>query len=138
MVAFNKFYCFVEDVAEKKHDCANDVFKILLSNTAPDLTDRLVADMAEIAAGNGYAAGGNAAAVSDSSRTLGVYKLTLADPVAFQATGGAMAPFRYAILYNATAGLAIGWWDYGSALTLQAGEALAVDLDAAAGVLTIQ
>lgn len=57
----------------------------------------------------------------------------------FTASGGSIATFRYVVLYNDTAtnDELIGWWDYGSAVTLASGETFTVDFDAATGVLTI-
>jgi len=42
-------------------------------------------------------------------------------------------------LYNDTATNKelIGWWDYGSAITLASGETFTVDFDATNGVLTL-
>lgn len=138
MAAFNKFESFCEALAEKKHNCGSDVLKILLTNTAPVATNALKADLTEIAAGNGYTAGGTAATISSSAQTAGTYKLVLAD-VVFTAAGGSIGPFRYAVLYNDTASNdeLIGWWDYGSALTLADGDSFTVDMNATTGVLTI-
>ncbi len=140
MAAFNKFHALVEALAEKKHDLATDVLKVLLTNVAPVATNAVKADLTEIAAGAGYTAGGNTATVSSSSQTGGLYKLVLADPPTWTATGGSLGPFRYAALYNSStaAGDLIGWWDYGSSITLQAGETFQVDFDASTGVLTLQ
>jgi hypothetical protein len=96
--------------------------------------------LTEIAAGNGYTAGGTAASVTSSAQTSGTYKLVLGD-VVFTASGGSIGPFRYAVLYNDTptspADPLIGWWDYGSALTLANGESLNWDADPTTGVLTL-
>jgi len=74
----------------------------VLSNTAPTpATDDQLADITQIANGNGYTTGGATVTTSSSAQTSGVYKLVLAD-VVFTASG-AMGPFRYAILYNDTA-----------------------------------
>ena len=50
-----------------------------------------------------------------------------------------MASFRYVVLFNDTAtnDELIGWWDYGSAVSLANTETFTVDFDATNGVLTI-
>lgn len=137
MATFNKFNSFVEAVAEKTHNLGADVLKVMLTNSAPVATNTVKANLTEISAGNGYTAGGTAATISSSTQTSGTYKLVLAD-VVFTATG-AVGPFRYAVLYNDTATNKelIGWWDYGSSISLANGETFTVDFDPSAGVLTI-
>lgn len=145
MATFNKFHCFVEDLAEKVHNLGSDVLKVYLSNDPPAVTDTAYDGItgstgpAEIAAGNGYTAGGNTAAVSSSAQSSGTYKLVLADPTVWTASGGSIGPFQYVVLYNDTAASdqLIGWWDYGSAVTLADTESFAVDFDATNGVLTL-
>lgn len=139
MAAFNKFNSFVEAVAEKVHNLGADSLKVMLSNTAPVATNSVKTDITEIAAGNGYTAGGNVASVSSSAQTSGTYKLILSDPATWTATGGSIGPVRYAVLYNDTATNKelIGWWDYGSSVTLATGETFTVDLDQVNGVLTL-
>lgn len=139
MASFNKFYPFVEALAEKVHDLGSDTLKVMLTNTAPSATNSVKTDITEISAGNGYTAGGNTASVSSSSQTSGTYKLVLADPSTWTASGGSIGPFRYAVLYNDTAASKnlIGWWDYGSSVTLASGEQFTVDFDATTGVLTL-
>lgn len=141
MAAFQKFDAFVEALAEKVHNLGSDSLKVYLTNDTPSASaDAVFADLAEIAPGNGYTAGGNAAAITSSAQTAGLYKLVLADPAAWTATGGAIGPFRYAVLYNATpvAGNLIGYWDYGASITLSAGDTFTVDFDGTTGVLTLQ
>jgi hypothetical protein len=140
MATFNKFNSFVEALAEKKHDLGADTLKVMLSNTAPVAANSTKANITEITAGNGYTAGGNTAAVTSSAQTGGLYRLVLADPASWTAAGGSIGPFQYAVLYNDTAANKelIGWWDYGSAVTLAVGESFAVDFDPATGVLTVQ
>lgn len=141
MAAFNKFNQFVVDVQSKVHNLAADSLKVLLTNVAPVATNAVKADLTEIAAGNGYTAGGNAAAFTSLTQTSGVAKLVLADPSTWTASGGSIGPFRYAVLYNDTpsspAKPLIGWWDYGSAVTLASGEQFIVDLDQTNGVFTL-
>lgn len=137
MATFNKFNSFVEAVAEKVHNLGADVLKVALTNTAPSATNTQLSNITQIAAGNGYTTGGNTAATVSSSQTSGTYKLVLSD-VVFTATG-VMGPFRYAVLYNDTASSdeLIGWWDYGTSLTLNSGDTFTVDFDASNGVLTL-
>jgi hypothetical protein len=137
MAAFNKFNCFVEDQAEKVHNLGADALKILLTNTAPVATNTVKANLTEIAAGNGYSAGGTAITITSSAQASGTYKL-VGNDVVFTATG-AVGPFRYAVLYNSTpaAGPLIGWWDYGSSISLASGETFTVDLDQTGGILTV-
>lgn len=140
MATFNKFNAFTKDLAEKVHNLGADTLKVMLTNTAPVATNSVKANLTEITAGNGYAAGGTTASTTSSSQTSGTYKLVLAD-VVFTAAGGSIGPFRYAVLYNDTptspADPLIGWYDYGSSITLANGETLTVDFDPTNGVLTL-
>lgn len=140
MASFNKVNQFVEDLAKKVHNLNSDTLKVLLTNSAPvAATSAVKADLTEISAGNGYTAGGNTAAFSTGVQTSGTYKLVLSDPATWTASGGSIGPFRYAVLYNSTAASSplIGWWDYGSNVTLADGEQFTVDLDQSNGVLTL-
>jgi len=140
VAAFQKFNAFVEHLAEKVHNLGADNLKIMLTLTAPTAANSVKADLVEIAAGNGYTAGGTAVNITDSSQAAGVYKLT-GDDVVFTAAGGAIANFRYAVLYNdsptSPADPLIGFWDYGSTVTLNSGDTFTVDLDQVAGILTV-
>lgn len=140
MAAFNKFQQFVEDVAHGVHDLATDTLKVMLSNSAPTATDDTKSDLTEISAGAGYSAGGATVSITSSEQTGGTYKLVLGDAV-FTASSGSIGPFRYAVLYNdsptSPADPLIGWWDYGSSITLADGESFTVDFDPSDGVLTL-
>lgn len=140
MATYTKFNAFVENVAEKVHNLGADTLKVMLTLTAPVATNSVKANLTEISAGNGYTAGGTTTAQSSSAQSSGTYKLVIAD-VVFTASGGAMADFRYAVLYNDTptspADPLIGFWDYGSTVSVASGETFTVDFDASAGVLQI-
>ena len=139
MATYNKFQAFVEALAEGKHNLGSDTLKVYLSNATPDAAaDAIKTDLAEISAGNGYTAGGNTCSITSSSQTGGTYKLVLADPATWTATG-AIGPFRYAVLYNDTSANddLIAWWDYGSSITLNNGDTFTVDFDPTTGVLTL-
>lgn len=138
MAAFTKFNAFVENLAEKAFNLGADSLKVLLCLTAPIAGNSVKADLTEISGGNGYTAGGTAASISSSAQSSGTYKLVLGD-VTFTASGGAIANFRYPVLYDDTASNdeLIGFWDYGSTVTVNAGETFTVDFDGTNGVLQI-
>lgn len=137
MALYNKFNAFVNDVASKVHNLATDTLKFALSNTAPVATNAVIADITQIANGNGYTTGGTTTAQVSSGQTGGTYKLVLTD-IVFTATGS-MGPFRYVVLYNSTpAGSPLmGWYDYGSSITLNTGETFTVDVDGVNGTIQL-
>jgi hypothetical protein len=139
MATFNKFNQFVSDVAQKVHNLNSDALKIMLTDTAPAASNTVKSNIGEIAAGNGYTVGGGTAAFVSGNDTSGVYRLILSQ-VAWTASGGAIAQFRYAVLYNSSAasGNLIGWWDYGAEVNLTNGNTFTVALDQTNGVLTLQ
>ncbi len=139
MASFNKFNSFVSDLAQKVHNLNSDALKVMLTDTAPVATNTVKSNISEIASGNGYAAGGATAGFVSGNDTSGTYKLVLSQ-VSWTASGGAIAQFRYAVLYNSSAasGNLIGWWDYGAEVNLTNGNTFTVALDQTNGVLTLQ
>lgn len=142
MSAFNKIDAFVENLAEGVHDLGSDALKVLLTNADPS-AGSVKADLTEISPGSGYTAGGNALTGITSAQASGTYSLKAAKTT-FTASGGSIGPFRYAVLYNDTptdpADPLIGYWDYGSSITLADGETLDVkpsDADSDGTVLTL-
>jgi hypothetical protein len=137
MAAFNKFNQFTLDVLEARHNFVSHVFKVALSNTLPVATNTVLSDITQIAAGNGYAAGGSATAII-ASISGGTAKISGAD-VVFTAAGGSIGPVRYAVLYNdsAVGDPLIAWWDYGTSITLAPTEQLTVRFDAVNGIFTL-
>ena len=135
MASFNKFQPFVEQLAEKVHNLGSDQIVVALTNTAPTATDATLSQITEISYTN---CSSRNVTTTSSAQTTGTYKLVLADLV-LTASGGSVGPFRYVVLYNDTAASdqLIGYYDYGSALTLLDGETLTIDFDPSAGVLTI-
>lgn len=133
--SYNKFNDFSEQLVRGVHDWDAHTFKVALTNTAPTASQTTwnVTDHPAPAAANGYTAGGTATTitVSESAGTTTVQ----GTQVVFTATAGGIGPFRYAVLYNDTAtspaDAAIAWFDYGSALTLAAGETLTVQFNSA-------
>lgn len=132
MAAYNKFLPATEQMNEGMN-AGTDVWKIVLATNLAN-TDTTIT--AEVPNGNGYTTGGNTAATSSSATTAGVFKLTLADPATWTASGAGFT-FRYAILYNSTTATPVGYWDYGSSQVVAVGETVVVDLDASNGVYTV-
>lgn len=120
MATFNKYNCFAYDQANGYHNLGTDTLKIALVNTAPAATNTTYSG--EVANGNGYTTGGNVAAFSSqSAQTATPYTITLTSPTMWTSSTGTMGPFQYAVLYNSSASAGhqlIGWWDYGSAVSL--------------------
>lgn len=126
MAAFFKFQDFSEQLIRGVHDFDAHTFKVYLSNAAPSASlDAVKADLAEIAAGNGYTAGGNATTITVAEVT-GTTTVSGTE-VVFTATG-AVGPFQYAVLYNDTSVSKnlVGAWDYGSSISLATGETFTV------------
>ncbi len=138
MATYQKFNQFAQDLPTKVHNLNSDTLKVMLTNTAPLVTNAVKTDITEIGAGNGYAAGGTQAAFSSGAQASGTYKLILSS-VTFTGSGGSIGPFRYAVLYNATpaAGNLIAFWDYGTSVTITNGNSFTVSLDQVNGVLTL-
>jgi len=138
MASFVKYEVFSENLAEKVHNLDTDTLKVMLSNSAPNVATHTVrADATEISGGNGYTSGG-ADSQNATSRSGGTTSVTGVD-VTFTASGGTIGVFRYAILYNDTsispADPLLGYWDYGSSITLADGESFTVDFGSS--ILTI-
>jgi len=137
MANFTKFQCFVGDVGLKKHDLNADTLKIMLTNSTPNAaTNTVKTDLTDITAQNGYTAGG-VDIQNTYSQTAGVGTLAATD-FTITASGGSYGPFRYAILYNDTAASKnlIGYWDYGTAVTVATTEDFTVDFGTSVLTLT--
>lgn len=123
MATVTKFQDFSEQLAKGIHQLGTHVFKVVLTNTAPVATNTVLADLTQIANGNGYTTGGatTTVTVAEAAGTTTVQ----ATSVTWTATG-AMGPFRYYALYNDTAtspaDALVAFWDHGSAVTLASGD----------------
>jgi len=140
MASYVKYNTFADEISKGGHNLQTATFKVALTNTAPTAASDTVWNTTVApapAAANGYTAGGNTITTSSATTTTGTFKLVLADTT-FTATAGGIGPFRYAILYNSSASnKSVGYWDYGSSVTLADTETFTVDFDGTNGVLTI-
>lgn len=138
MATYNKIQQFPKDLVDGVHNFSSHTFKVVLANSATVNTNTVLANLTQIANGNGYTTGGATSSMT-TSVSSGTAKVTAAD-VTWTASGS-MGPFRYATVYNDTptspADPLIAWWDYGTSITLAATETFTVDFDGSAGMFTI-
>lgn len=141
MTAYNKFNLTVEDWLKGVMNLSSDTVKVMLTNTAPVATNHVYSDISgtELANGNGYTTGGatvGGTGVSNSSGT----ETFAANPTTWTSVTGNMGPFRYIVYYDSTPATKtlIGWYDYGSSITLNgaAGETF-VDTPAGSALFTL-
>jgi len=127
------------EVLQEAANAGTDSWKIILSNTAPNVaTNTTAASATELATSGGYTAGGVSCTITSAAQTAGVYKLVLAAPASptWTASGGGFT-FQYVILYNLTNTQCIGYWDRGSATVMVAGDTYTPTLDASNGTYTV-
>ena len=122
MASANKFNNFVHHLALKQVNLNTDVLKVILTNTLPLATNDVYANVSagELATGGGYTNGGGTVTGVGSSNSGGTETQTGAT-FTWTATG-AMGPFQYAILRDTTFDCLMEWWDYGSPVTMGAGD----------------
>lgn len=142
MAIFNKFDCFVQDVAHALHDMNTSTaqtYKVYLTNAAPVRTNTVYGTPVDLSTANGYTSGGTSIGTITGSQASGVFKFAGGTDPTWTASGGSIGPFQYAVLYNFTSGTKplIGWWDNGSPLTVASGQSFTVALDHTNGILTI-
>jgi galactitol-specific phosphotransferase system IIC component len=125
---YNKFQPAIENLFENIN-AGSDSWYIKLATAV----NAAAGTITEVANGNGYTTGGNAATVTSATQTGGTYKLVLASPTTWTATGAGFS-FQYAVLVDTTTSTNVAYWDYGSSQAVAAGETVTVTLDATNGV----
>ena len=148
MAAFVKFNKFLLQLGKKNFDFTSDVLKFALTNTAPtaatDTSFTPGGAHPPPAAANGYTSGGHQATGLGWTEAGGISSLTDSTDIVITATAGGIGPFRYVLLYddtatttgNALADMLIGYWDYGSSISLAVNETFTIDVTTS--LLTLQ
>jgi len=132
MATYNKYTVAIEPMLEGMN-AGTDAWKVALSNTINSADTTFTPGTTDLVTGGGYTAGGNATSTTSASQTAGTFKLVLASPAVWTATGAGFT-FRYAILWNSTTNNPVAYWDYGSSQAVAAGETVTVTLDPTNGV----
>lgn len=135
MATFNRTNQFAEDLGKGVHVFGTHQLKVALTNTAPTAANATYAALtAPLATTNLSGATPFNVTTTSYTQTSGVGNLVLAD-LTLTATG-AVSAFRYVVLYNDTptspADPLIGWYDYGSSVTMANTETFVIDFAATA------
>jgi len=130
MAALNKFQQFVENLCKGVHNFTSDAtcsvtVALCAAANAQVAANAVLADLTQIAYTN---LSSRIVTGITAEQVAGVVSGTANDLV-LTAGGGSVAPFRYIVLYDddPAGDPLIGWYDYGSDLTLQDGETLTID-----------
>ena len=130
---WNKFNDFSEQLVLGVHDFDTDTFKVVLTNSQPSATNTQLSNISQLSTGGGYTSGGETTTVTvvEASGTTTVSGTQLQ----WTGSGSGFGPFQYAVLYNdsttspAPTDALIAWFDYGSAITVNAGETFTLKFD---------
>lgn len=133
-IALTKINSFVECLAEGNINLGGAGLTIALTNTPHNALWDELGDLTQVSYVN---CSSRVITVTSSAQTGGTYKLTLTDLVL--TASGAVGPFQYVYIYDdaSTGDKLIGYYDYGSAVTLASGDTFTINFDDANGVLTI-
>lgn len=134
MVAFNKIQDFVEQLGLAGHNLNTDQLKVALTNTTPVNTNTILGNITQISSGNGYTTGGEDTLNVWDESPAGTGRMVTTD-VVWTASGGTIGPFQYVVFHNETQSSPlvdplIGWYNHGSAVTLQIDETFTVNYGA--------
>jgi hypothetical protein len=135
MATFTKFQQFVEDLSKGVHNFTSDstctvTVALCAAANAPVVTNAVLANLTQISYTNLSA---RVVTGVTAEQTTGTVIYTATDLV-LTASGGAVAAFRYVVIYNddptSPADPLISFADYGSDLTLADGETFTIDFGA--------
>lgn len=137
MASLNKIQGWVGYLGTKIIDLNGDTINVYLTNNTPSASaDDVYADLAQISTGNGYS--GPVDTQNTYSEATGTGSLAMTDVVV--TASGSVGPFQYVPMYDDTPASTptdplMGWYDYGSALTLASGETFTLDFGSTTATL---
>lgn len=143
MATYNKIADWAVNMVHNA-DLESDQFVVALSNTAPGSEttpptgdgDGVLANITQVSYTN---CSTRNITTSSSGQTSGTYALVFTD-LTLTASGGTVGPFRYAYIVDSTVTTPlsplVGYYDYGSSITLNAGETFLIDFSAT-GLFTL-
>ena len=136
-----KYSAYIDEVAAGGHNHKTAVFKLALTDAAPNANTHTVWNTTVYPPPTltfGYSPGGNTLTTSIAATASAVFTLGFADTVFAANSSGGIGPFRYAILYNSSASnKLVGFYDYGSSVSLGPTDTFTTDFKDVEGVLTI-
>ena len=143
MASFVKVNDFVKN-AVHNIDLESDQIAVALTNTAPGSESSnptadgngIVGNLTQISYSN---CSSRNVTTSSSTQTSGTYKLVLADLTL--TASGTVGPFRYIYIFDDTvsspADPIIGYYDYGTSITLNSGDTFTLDFSPSNGVIQL-
>jgi hypothetical protein len=133
-ITFERFDAFTTALSQKLHHLEADQMAIALTTTAA-AANSVLADITQISYTNlsSRQLGADTGVSAGGTYTMKRQNITMTS------TGGATGPFRYVVIYNdsATAKNLVGYYDWGSNLTLENGDSLTVQFNPTDGLLQI-
>jgi hypothetical protein len=120
MAAYVKVAGAIESLLEGINSGA-DQWAFALASAAPG-SPTFVSGTTDLATSGGYTAGGANVSTTSSAESAGTFKLVVAAPAVWTASGGGFT-FRYVLLVNKTQNIVPGYWDNGSSIVMSGSNA---------------
>ncbi len=134
MATFNKLQPFVANIANGHFNLGSDQLTVALCAAAntPVNTNSQLTDLTQISYTN---LSSRNITLTSSTQTGGTYNLKLNNLTL--TASGAVAAFQFVVIYDSTTGYLIGWYDYGSAITMANGDTFTISFDGTNGLISI-
>jgi hypothetical protein len=120
MAAYVKVAGAIESLLEGVNS-GTDQWAFALASAAPG-SPTFVSGTTDLATSGGYTAGGANVSTTTSAESAGTFKLVLAAPAVWTASGGGFT-FRYVLLVNKTQNIVPGYLDNGSNIVMSGANA---------------